>query len=60
LKKLITNIGLGKTNLASFGVKKEEAAVIAQNSIDTMGSLYRCTPAKLDKEDVVKIIEACF
>lgn len=60
LKKLINNIGMEKANLASFGVKKEEAPEIAQNSIDTMGGLYRCTPAKLDKEDVVKIIEACF
>jgi len=60
LKKLIDNIGMEKANLASFGVKKEEAAVIAQNSIDTMGSLYQCTPAKLGKEDVVKIVEACF
>lgn len=60
LKKLINNVGLDKANLAGFGVKKEEAAAIAQNSIDTMGSLYQCTPAKLGKEDVVKIIEACF
>ena len=60
LKKLINNVGLDKANLASFGVKKEEAAAIAQNSIDTMGGLYQCTPAKLGKEDVVKIVEACF
>ncbi len=60
LKKLISNVGLDKTNLASFGMKKEEAAIIAQNSIDTMGSLYQLTPAKLGKEDVMKIIEACF
>jgi len=60
LKKLIDNIGMEKINLPSLGVKKEEAPAIAQNSIDTMGGLYRCTPAKLDKEDVVKILEACF
>ena len=60
LKKLINNVGLEKATLANFGVKKEEAATIAQNSIDTMGGLYQYTPAKLEKEDVVKIIEACF
>lgn len=60
LKKLIRNIGIEKSNLASFGVKKEEAPAIAQNSIETMGGLYQYTPAKLDKEDVVKILEACF
>lgn len=60
LKKLITNIGLGKTNLASFGVKKEEASVIAQNSIDTGGGQDQFTPVQLRKEDVVKIFESCF
>jgi alcohol dehydrogenase len=60
LKKLITNIGLGKTNLASFGVKKEEASVIAQNSIDTGGGQDQFTPVQLQKEDVVKIFESCF
>lgn len=60
LKKLINNIGMEKTNLASFGVKKEKASEIAQNSIDTMGGLYQCTPVKLEKQDVVKILENCF
>src|SRR4030042_1098385 len=60
LKKLINSIGMEKANLASFGVKKEEAPVIAQNSIETMGGLYRYTSVKLEKEDVVKILEACF
>jgi alcohol dehydrogenase len=60
LKKLIKKIGLEKTNLAGLGVKKEEAAVIAQNSMDTGGWLYQCTPVPLNKEDVVKIFESCF
>jgi alcohol dehydrogenase len=60
LKKLIKKIGLEKTDLASFGVKKEEAAVIAQNSMDTGGFLYACTPAQLGKDDIIKIFESCF
>jgi alcohol dehydrogenase len=60
LKKLIKKIGLEKTDLASFGVKKEEAAVIAQNSMDTGGFLYLSNPVPLNKEDVVKIFESCF
>jgi alcohol dehydrogenase len=60
LKKLINKIGLEKTDLASFGVKKEEASVIAQNSMDTGGFLYLFTPVPLNKEDAVKIFESCF
>jgi alcohol dehydrogenase len=60
LKKLIKKTGLEKTDLASFGVKKEEAAVIAQNSMDTGGFLYLSNPVPLTKEDVVKIFESCF
>jgi alcohol dehydrogenase len=60
LKKLIKKVGLEKADLASFGVKKEEAAVMAQHSIETGGFLYQCTPAPLNKEDVVKIFESCF
>ncbi len=60
LKKLIKKIGLEKADLASFGVKKEEAAVIAQDSMDTGGWLYLCNPVPLNKEDVVKIFESCF
>lgn len=60
LKKLIKKIGLEKANLASFGVEIQEAATIAQNSLDTGGFLYLCTPVQLSKEDVVKIFESCF
>jgi alcohol dehydrogenase len=60
LKKLLKNIGMEKINLASFGVKKEEIPLIAQNSFDAMGSLYQRTPVQLDKQDVMKILETCF
>jgi alcohol dehydrogenase len=60
LKKLIKNIGLEKADLASFGVKKGEASLIAQNALDTGGILFFCTPVQLGKEDVVKIFESCF
>lgn len=60
LEKLINNVGMEKTDLASFGVKKEQASEIAQNSMDTMGGLYQFTPVKLEKQDVVKILENCF
>jgi alcohol dehydrogenase len=60
LKKLIKSIGLEKETLAGLGVKKEEAEVIAQNSLDTGGGLYRCTPVELGKEDIISIFESCF
>jgi alcohol dehydrogenase len=60
LKKLIGNVGLAEANLCNLGVTKEEASAIAQNSIDTVGTLYNNTPVKLTKEDVVKIFESCF
>jgi alcohol dehydrogenase len=60
LKKLINKSGLDKTTLAGFGLKKEEAAAIAQNSLDTGGGLFKCTPIELGKEDIIKIFESCF
>jgi len=60
LKKLIDKIGLEKATLPGFGVKKEEAEVLAQNAVDTGGSLFRCTPAELGKDDIVKILESCY
>ncbi len=60
LKKLIGKVGLEKTNLSGFGIKKKEAAVIAQNSLDTGGFYYQYTPVKLGKDDIIQIFESCF
>jgi alcohol dehydrogenase len=60
LKKLIDNVGLAEANLCNLGVTKEEASAIAQNSMDTVGGLYRVTPVKITKEEVIKIFESCF
>ena len=60
LEKLIKKSGLEMVTLESLGVKKEEADVLAQHSIDSGGFGYLFTPVKLDKEDVMKIIRSCF
>lgn len=60
LKSLIANIGLDELKLSDFGVKKEEAPKIAQNSFDTMGGLYKVNPVTLKPEDVASIFEQCF
>jgi len=60
LKKLIKNMGMEDVSLSGFGVKKEEAEAIAQNALDTGGGLFRCTPAELGKDDIVKIFNSCF
>ncbi len=60
LKKLIKKVGLENATLASFGLKKEEAEVIAQNSLETGGLQYLCTPVPLTKENIVEIFESCF
>jgi alcohol dehydrogenase len=60
LKKLVEKVGLEQATLRGFGVKKEEAEALAQNALDTGGSLFRCTPAELGKDDMVKILESCF
>jgi alcohol dehydrogenase len=60
LKKLIDKVGLEKATLPGFGVRKSEAETLAQNALDTGGSLFRCTPAELGKDDIVKILESCF
>lgn len=60
LKKLIKKVGLESATLSSFGVKKEDADVIAQNSLDTGGFLFQCTPVPLTKENIIEIFESCF
>ena len=60
LKKLIKKVGLENATLASFGLKKGEAEVIAQNSLDTGGFLFMCTPVQMTKENITEIFESCF
>ena len=60
LKKLIKNIGLSDMKLSDFGVKKEEARVLAENAFDTMGFLFTLDPYQLSLDEVVSIYEGCF
>ncbi len=60
LKKLIENIGMKELRLSSFGVRKDEAQKIAENSFYAMGGLYEKNPVELTVDDVVKIFEKCF
>ena len=60
LKKLIKNIGMDDLKLSNFGIRKEEAEILAKNSMDTMGSLFKSSdPYKLSLEEVISIYNAC-
>jgi len=60
LKKLIKNIGMDDLKLSNFGIRKEEAEILAKNSMDTMGSLFKYSdPYKLSLKEVISIYKAC-
>ena len=60
LKKLIKNIGMDDLKLSNFGIEKEEIEILAKNSMDTMGSLFKSSdPYKLSLEEVISIYKAC-
>jgi alcohol dehydrogenase len=60
LKKLIKNIGMDEFKLSNFGIRKEEAEILAKNSLDTMGSLFKNSdPYKLSLEEIISIYKAC-
>lgn len=59
LKKLIKNIGMENLKLGDFGIKKEEAEILAKNSVDTMGSLFDSDPYRLSLGEVISIYKAC-
>jgi alcohol dehydrogenase len=60
LKKLIKNIGMNDLQLSDFGIQGEEIEILAKNSMDTMGSLFKSSdPYKLSLEEVKSIYKAC-
>lgn len=56
LDKLINNVGLGDLRLSQWGLKKEDAEKLAENSFSAMGSLYELDPVTLTCDDAVCII----
>jgi len=60
LKKLIKNIGMEDLKLSNFGIRKEEAEILAKNSMYTMGSLFKNSDSyKLSLEETISIYKAC-
>ena len=60
LKKLIKRIGMQDLRLSQFGVKKDEAPLLAKNAMETMGGLFQVDPYKLSIKEVIGIYEGCF
>ncbi len=60
LKKLLVDVGLGELSLKEYGINSSEAEKIAENAFYAMGPLFGVDPGKLEKEDVVRIVEMCF
>ena len=58
LDKLIESIGLKEERLSDYGITSEESGTLAQNAFDTMGGLFRVTPVKMSKEDVIAIYKS--
>ncbi|MDH4163578.1 MAG: iron-containing alcohol dehydrogenase [Nitrospirota bacterium] len=60
LRKLIRDIGLENESLSKYGVQRKEFAAMARNSFQTMGGLYKITPAKMTVKDVTGILDRAF
>ncbi len=60
LKKLIADCGLAELSLADYGIDKSEADKIAENAYYAMGPLFDVDPGKLEKDDVIRIVQMCF
>lgn len=57
LKKLIKAVGLKDLKLSDWGLQKEDAEMLAENSFAAMGALYELDPVVLTKEDACCIID---
>lgn len=56
LKKLISAIGLDDLKLTAWGLKKEDAEKLAENSFEAMGFLYELDPIRLNRDDAACVI----
>lgn len=56
LKKLIKNVGLEGLKLSDWGLRKDDAEKLAENSFAAMGALYLLDPVELTREDACAII----
>lgn len=56
LKKLIKNVGLEGLKLSDWGLRKDDAEKLAENSFAAMGALYMLDPVELTREDACAII----
>lgn len=55
LGRLIDDIGLRDERLSRYGITPDEFPALAENAFSTMEYLFRMTPVKMEKEDVVSI-----
>lgn len=56
LRELIEKVGLGELKLSNWGISKEEAERLAENSFEAMGGLYNLDPVRLNRDDAACII----
>lgn len=55
-EKLIKNVGLEGLKLSDWGLRKDDAEKLAENSFAAMGALYLLDPVELTREDACAII----
>lgn len=60
LVRLIKLLNLDKITLKDLGVDRDKIPEMAENAFYTMGGLFKVTPVKLSKEDVIKIYERAY
>jgi alcohol dehydrogenase len=60
LARLIERIGLADDKLSLYGVSPEEFPALAENALSTMAGLFKLTPVKMDRDDVIAIFEKAY
>ncbi len=60
LRRLIERVGMAGLGPETFGIRKDEAAAIVKNAMETMGGLFALTPVKFSAADAETIFENCF
>ncbi|HQB29552.1 MAG TPA: iron-containing alcohol dehydrogenase [Syntrophales bacterium] len=60
LGRLIERVGMAGLGPETFGIRKDEAAAIVKNAMETMGGLFALTPVKFSAADAETIFENCF
>ncbi|MGI6737702.1 MAG: iron-containing alcohol dehydrogenase [Anaerovoracaceae bacterium] len=60
LRELQGACGVDDLHMSEYGIKKEEAEMLAEKARTTMGGLFQCDPIELPPQGVVEILRASY